>query len=137
MKRGMMLTLLILLGLAAYACSPYAPPSNSSSANPLEEQMPVIYKNLVLKEYVHVRDVRTEVVNGLLIGKIMLENKKGSDLPVDIKAKWLDKDGYEVKDSWGVRPVILKADEITTQEFIAPDPRAVSVRFIIANSEMP
>ncbi|NLH47906.1 MAG: DUF1425 domain-containing protein [Myxococcales bacterium] len=136
MKRLFVLALAIGLALPAFACAPYTPPANSASAQPLEDQIPVMYKNLDLKLYVHVRDFRTERVNGLLVGKLMLENKKGSDLPVDVKAKWLDKDGYEIKDSWGARPVVLKAGEINSIEFIAPDPAAESVRFIIANSEM-
>jgi uncharacterized protein YcfL len=56
-------------------------------------------------------------------------------MPIEIKAKWLDKDGFEVKDSWGMRPVMLKRDEITTQEFIAPSPAAESVRFVISTPD--
>jgi uncharacterized protein YcfL len=126
---------IVALAAALAACSPYTPPKNSESSPPLEENNPVIYKNLELKLYVHVLSVRTDRANGLLVAKIALESKKGSDMPIEIKAKWLDKDGFEVKDSWGMRPVMLKRDEITTQEFIAPSPAAESVRFVISTPD--
>ena len=125
----------VLLAMVASSCAPYRPPKNSESSAPLEESEQVIYKDLSLKLYVHVRDVRTERTNGLLMAMISLENKKGSDMPVEIKAKWLDANNYEVQDSWGMRPVLLKRDEITTQQFIAPSPAAVSVRFVISKPD--
>jgi len=135
MKRSYIFVSLLLLMSIVDACGPYSPPKNSRSSNPLELAEQVIYKDLNLKLWVHVRNVSQDRVNDLLVAKIMLENKKGSDMPIEIKAKWLDKDGYEVKDAWGMRPVMLKGYEVTTQEFIAPDPGAVSVRFVISKPE--
>ncbi len=123
---------LIALALAAGACSPYTPPKNADSEPPLEEKIPVVYKDLDLKLYVHVLALKTEKVNGLLVAKLALENKKGSDIQINIKAKWLDKDGFEVVDSWGERPLMLKRSETVSQEFVAPSPAVETVRFVIS-----
>jgi uncharacterized protein YcfL len=135
MKKGYLTIFLTVVAVALAACSPYSSPANSTGRLPLEETQSVIYKDLTLKMYVHVRDVQVEKKNGLLIGRVSLENRRGSDMPVEIKAKWLDAGNIEIDDSWGMRPVMLKRDEITSQEFIAPSPDAVSVRFIISRPE--
>jgi len=125
-----LLCLILVVGWLV-GCGAYRPPDNELATSPKEFETKVMYKNLGLKIYVYVRDVREERVNGLLIGKIMLENKRSGDTRVEIKAKWLDKDGYEINDSFGMRPVFLKRNEVKSEQFVAPDPNAVTVRFII------
>ena len=131
MIRKIAVLLLLLLAIGGIGCGAYRPPSNTLAADPIEQDSKVVYLNLSLKIWVFVREVKVERQGELLLAKIMLENKRDENTPIEIKTKWLDKDGYEIKDMWGKRPVFLKRNEIKTEQFIAPDPRAVDVRFLI------
>ena len=104
--------------------------STELKSAPLEDTTYVIYKNIDLKYSVGVVDVGSDLVNNLVRARLRLKNLTGKHLNVELKIKFRDSQGYELKESAWI-PFPMDSGEIKSFEQIASDPLATDFRIII------
>lgn len=96
----------------------------------LEETEYVIYKNIDFKYSVGLVDVSKEFVNGLLRARVRVKNLTGKVINAEVKFKFLDKDNFEVGESFWI-PMPLESGEIKSMEQITSSKNAVDFRIIL------
>jgi uncharacterized protein YcfL len=98
---------------------------------PLEQREKIIVKNFWLKSNVGVLSLDNENQDGFLKAKVKLKNLTSSLVNAEIKVKFLDKDGYELNETWGWEPLPLESGEIKSFQKVAPSKSAVDFRVLL------
>lgn len=105
--------------------------SSHISHTTLEESEHVIYKNITLKASIAVIDHESIWIGKLMKVRSKFKNMLAKQVNAEVKIKFLDSSGYEIKDSWGWQPLIMESGEIKVLERIAPSPQANDYRILI------
>jgi uncharacterized protein YcfL len=122
------LVLVVLLLLALQACM-YK--STDVTRTPMELKHEVTYKELALKAQVGVYETSQTYVNGLLEARVKFKNMVNWVVNCEVKVKWLDDTGFEIKDITGWEPLTLPDGEVYYFKALAPSPEARSFSIII------
>lgn len=132
-KRHMAVALaLVCLSLWLPACMYKA---TETTRTPLELKHEVVYKELALKAQVGVYETSQEYVNGILEARVKFKNMVGWAVNCEVKVKWLDDTGFEIKDITGWEPMTLEEGEVYYFRALAPSPDARSFSIIVQTAQ--
>ena len=127
-RRALAVVFVGCLALAVHGCM-YS--STEVTRTPMELKHEVVYKELALKGQVGVYETSHEMVNGLLEARVKFKNMVNWTVNCEVKVKWLDEDGYELKDITGWEPLTLPDSEVYYFKELAPSPEARSFSIIV------
>lgn len=98
---------------------------------PLEQREKIIYKSFWLKVNVGILSIDQEYNEGFLKAKVKFKNLTSSLVNAELKIKFLDREGYELNETWGWSPFPLESGEIKSYQQIAPSNNAVDYRILL------
>ena len=123
---GLLALVCVLLSLQACMYS-----STEVTRTPMELKHEIVYKDLGLKTQVGVYETSQRYVNDILEARVKFKNMVNWDVNCEIKVKWLDADGFGIKDITGWEPLTLEDGEVHYFEALAPSPDARSFSIIL------
>lgn len=105
--------------------------STDVQRTPLELKHEIVYKELALKPQVGIYETSQTRINGILEARVKFKNMVNWDVKCEIRVKWLDGDGFEIKDISGWQPITLPDGELYYFKELAPSPDAESFSIIL------